>query len=216
MGRTQYAEPVSSLFRLGEPNAEEWIEYQQLGLAREHFGELVGMATDEGSYSFQEGTDESWAPIHAWRALAQLAGAEAAAPLLRVLKSGVAADYGYFALPEILARIGPDVLPELARFVASPDSPGRAVVSAMRTFGLVASEFPDARGACVNELTKLLSTEDDADPFFNAIVIESLIEIGAAESLPAIEVCFDRDLVDLDIVDREQTRARLGAPAGAR
>ena len=68
-----YTEPVSKLLSYGDcRNFKEWPDYLELGFAREHVPDLIGMATDEELNWADSDSLEVWAPIHAWRALGQL------------------------------------------------------------------------------------------------------------------------------------------------
>lgn len=69
----EYPPPVSRLLRLGDVRA--------LGLTAEQVPALIRMAVDEELQWADSDSPEVWAPVHAWRALAQLQAGPAAKPL---------------------------------------------------------------------------------------------------------------------------------------
>src|SRR6516225_2960194 len=49
-----------------------WPDYRQFGLGPEHVPALLAMVKDDTLLDADVDDPESWAPIHAWRALGQL------------------------------------------------------------------------------------------------------------------------------------------------
>ena len=118
---------VKELYELGDKFVydPEWPDYVGLlGLTREHIPELVSLLNFDYWLDMLDIDDEwderkMWAPVHAWRALAQIGGPEVVDPLLQVLHKTDELDDDWILneLPQALAMIGPDVLPPLAAFL---------------------------------------------------------------------------------------------------
>ncbi|MGH2412991.1 MAG: hypothetical protein ACRDEA_04715, partial [Microcystaceae cyanobacterium] len=114
-----YSEPVSQLLTYGDCHALdffEWPDYLELGLSGEQIPELMRMVTDEALYQSDAETLESWAPIHAWRTLAQLHACEAIEPLLSILPKldDLNDDYWEWIseeLPMVFQRLGVEAIP---------------------------------------------------------------------------------------------------------
>ncbi|HEX8907424.1 MAG TPA: hypothetical protein VF771_21405, partial [Longimicrobiaceae bacterium] len=71
---SSYQAPLDRLRGLGaEPALRRvWPDYRHLGLTVKHVPGLIGIATDSGLLAADEKDRARWAPLHAWRALAQL------------------------------------------------------------------------------------------------------------------------------------------------
>lgn len=116
----QYTPPVSKLLTYGQPTTtQEWPNYRELGLRKEHIPDLIRMATDEGLYEFQEVTDAIWAPTHAWRTLGQLHATEAIQPLLDEVFWRVEDGDEWVAeeMPVVFSLFGPKAIPYLSDFL---------------------------------------------------------------------------------------------------
>src|SRR5207247_2747483 len=91
MSINSYAPPVDKLLTYGDAhehggNPQDWPEYLELGIGREHIPDLIRMATDEELRWADSESLEVWAPIHAWRTLGALHAEAAIEPLLSLLK----------------------------------------------------------------------------------------------------------------------------------
>jgi hypothetical protein len=86
MSNANYAWPVSQLLTYEEPFAiQDWSAYLELGLNHEHIPALIEIVLDEALYLSEEDV-EFWAPVHAWRILAEFQAESAIAPLMQVLR----------------------------------------------------------------------------------------------------------------------------------
>jgi hypothetical protein len=86
----QYPDPVGRLLTVGDANIFkpiEWPDYlERYELGTEHIPELIQMACDMALHLSSSDGPEIWAPVHAWRALAQLRAEEAIQPLLEFMR----------------------------------------------------------------------------------------------------------------------------------
>src|SRR6516225_3152264 len=86
---TDYALPVSRLLTLGKPNFEfgRGPGYGRFGFGPEHVPELVRMVTDMDLNTANGNSVEVWAPLHAWRALAEIQPVGALDAMLAIHKA---------------------------------------------------------------------------------------------------------------------------------
>ena len=81
-----YVDPVNKLLNFGScETIKEWPDYLTIGLGHEHIPELIRMVTDREFLWADQNSLAVWAPVHAWRALAQLRAEEAINPLIGLL-----------------------------------------------------------------------------------------------------------------------------------
>jgi hypothetical protein len=81
-----YTYPVKKLLTYGScQEMTRWPDYLKLGLTHEHAPELIRMVTDREFLWADQNSLAVWAPVHAWRALAQLRAEEAINPLIGLL-----------------------------------------------------------------------------------------------------------------------------------
>ena len=77
------SDPLARLLALGDTNlSREWTDYAAMGIGPEHIPDLVRLVADGALLLDASRGNESWAPVHAWRALGQLRAKEAIEPLL--------------------------------------------------------------------------------------------------------------------------------------
>jgi hypothetical protein len=112
-----YESPVDLLFDLEAPGHGEWLDYPKLGLGSEQVGELVRMATDPELLWADMDTPESWAPVHAWRALGQLRASAAVEPLIGLLGYVERDDWIATELPRVFEGIGAPAIGALTHYL---------------------------------------------------------------------------------------------------
>jgi hypothetical protein len=209
----EYAHPVSQLLTLGEPDTVslEWLDYRQLGLGSEHEPDLIRMLRDEAVIYAEAEDANLWAPVHAWRALAQL-GSEASIPaLLGVLAEAADDDYVQEDLPKVLGQLGGVILEPIKAFLADPTNRIWPRAGASAALTNLAKRNPGERDACVRILTGALGRRTDQDPLLNAVLIGDLVELKAVEALGEIREAFREGVVDLTFVgDFQDAEMRLG------
>jgi hypothetical protein len=207
-----YPEPVSKLLTLGDARGE-WQDYLALGLSQEDVPDLIRMALDEELY-FRDSEDvEVWAPIHAWRALAQLRAEEAVQPLTRLL-SRIDNHPGNWVgeeLPVVFAMIGPGAIPVLASYLDDDEHGLFARAAAAHGLVEIGQRHPEARSACVEALSATLERYQELDPTLNALIISYLMDLDAVEVAPLMERAFAANVVDLSMQgDWEEVQIELG------
>jgi hypothetical protein len=217
----EYTIPVSKLLTDGEcklTGKDGWPDYRELGFTQDHVEELIRMATDEELHYADQESLEVWAPVHAWRTLAQLRVAEAVVPLIELLKLNADEDEDWTSneLPVVFGAIGPEALPALTAAlkeegnVSNDDEIGFAV-SMNSSIEEVGKQHPDARHESIAILSEFLKDYRHHNPELNAFIVWSLVDLEAAEALPLIREVFEREYADYTIVgDVEDVEMALG------
>jgi hypothetical protein len=209
-----YQPPLVALLSIGEPDAiepKDWADYaEDHGLHPGHAAELIRMACDMALHERQADDPAVWAPVHAWRALAQMRRVEALPHLTRLLRDHsdlVATD----DLMWVFAAFGPPAIPILSQVATDRWAADTVTGIATNALEQIARSDPDSREACVTAIAAVLRPEAAMDPTAVGLAIGSLIEMRAAEVITAIRDAFARDAVDLSITgDLEDVEIDLG------
>jgi hypothetical protein len=206
----RYSPPVDRLLTYGNCQPRrEWPDYLQLGLASEHIPELIRMATDEDLHFADTESLEVWAPVHAWRALAQLRAEAAIHPLIALL-ARTGEDLEDDWTPEEL----PYVFAELTAFLTDDRHGVYSRTAAANGLQHIAEQHPAARNEVAAILIRQLEQFDDQEEDFNAFLISSLADLKATEALPVIERAFAADAVEEFVMgDWEDVQIMLGLKA---
>jgi hypothetical protein len=146
-------------------------------------------------------TPEVWAPLHAWRTLAQLGATEAAAPLLSLLPriDEYGDDWVGEEVPEVFGILGADTIPALDEYLSTAEHGVRARIAAASSLGEIGKHHPADRDACVAALTRALERFADQDPTLNSFIISDLMDLQATEALPVMREAFRSRQVDATI-----------------
>jgi hypothetical protein len=195
-----------------------WPDYAgKLGLAQQHIPELIRMATDIGLWTGQDAKPEgdiTWAgSVHAWRALGQLGAQAAVGPLLGCLAERDEEDDDWYLdeIPEVMARIGPEAITQVAEYLADQDQPEFPRVCTASCLSAIAREHPEVRDRCVEALRRQLAEADRNGETVNAFVVSALVDLKAVEAGPEIKRAYVRGLVDPTICgDWTKVRNDLG------
>lgn len=211
---TKYSSPVNQLLTLGKPHGVgPWRDYLTPGLNREHVPELIRMATDEELSYVSSDSLTVWAPVHAWRALAQLRAVEAVVPLIGELYRIDDNDDDWISedFPDVFAMIGPPAIASLAEYLAAPGHGVFADVCAGRSLEKIGNAHPERRERCIEILTEQLRRYAQNDPMLNGFLVSDLLDLHAVESLDVIRDAFNQDCVDISILgDLEDAEIELG------
>ena len=155
-GEHDYQPPVNQLLGLGRPKGYAFaLNYASLGITPEHIPELIHMMTDDELHSASGESTRVWAPVHAWRALAELKAEQAIEPLLGLLQrvDDRNDDWVWHAWP-------PFALPAL-RMLAAPLGQVLFVGGKIRDFPILAAHLattdtaPFHTGGCHAEFVAL-------------------------------------------------------------
>jgi len=211
MTTTNYPYPVAALLSYGECHiGEKWPSYlDELRITQEHIPNLIDVATNPCFSQVDSESLEVWAPIHAWRALAQLRAEEAVEPLLQLLED----PDNYWAhaeLPSVIEEIGISALPAIEKFLSEPSHSNDAHIHVVTCLSSIAKKHPPARQACIELMLNKLEDYQTNGSSLNGYIIQALCQLGATEAKPLIKQAFDVDQVDPEIVEREDVQNCLG------
>ena len=206
-----YTPPVADLLTMGRP-ANDWADYRKLGLTEEHIPQLAKMAVDDGLYEAE--TDAAYfARVHAWRALGQFGGDEAAQALTAALDyAGDGDDWALNDLPDAFALVGAAALPCLGAYLGREKPESSGCNTAAESLGQLGVKHPELRDQCVKLLVEQLLLYESNDRTLNGFLMNSLLDLKAREAIPAITEAFEAEAVDetiaggLEDVKRELLR----------
>ncbi len=179
---------------------------------------LIAMATDQTLHDADQDSPDVWAPLHAIQILGEIGAAEAVEPLIPLL-SREDDDYLAEILPECFGRIGKPALAPLRAFLQDRSQGVWARGTAAHALKEIAERHPDLRSEAIAALVSRLDPAESQtadDETLNGLVISDLLDIKAAEALPAIRQAFDDDRVDRRIVRPDDVRRDLGQAIGPR
>jgi hypothetical protein len=214
-----YLPPVSQLLVLGEAFArqhmdpETWVRYDALGIGREHIEQLIAIVGDQRFHSDMAETTEAFAPVHAWRVLAQLKATEAIPSLLAQIAriDNEVDDWVSEELPDVFSILGPDALEPLEGHLANRQNGVFGRSCACRSIGEIAARHPLQRSRCIDFLTAQLCNFREEDPFLNGSFVNVLTDLQAVDSIDTIRAAFAEDCVDFSLTgDIQDVEIELG------
>ncbi len=156
-----------------------------------------------------------YAPIHAWRALAQLRAVEAIDLLLEMLPEmdERGDDWHLEEFPHAFALIGPAALDPLIAFANDPEVAEFALICATHAISEVAKRHGDVSQQVVLELTRLLQHYRENTDTVNAFLMRYLMDLQATDAAELIERVYADEHVDESVNGNWATvREELGVP----
>ncbi len=198
-----YLPPLAQLLVLGEDEIDDEIDWEALGLGREHAAELIRMAMDEALYYADSDSEAVWAPIYAWRALGQLQVEEAIAPLVTVLRRADREggdDWVSGELPDILGAFGKPALEPLAAFLEDAANGDYSRAGAAAALSILGAKHPEVRLECIERLSRQLGAFAAQSGELNGLILGPMMDLQAVEALPVIREAFAAGAVDEMIV----------------
>jgi len=203
---------------IGEPCSyapAEWPDYAaQFNLGHEHIGELIRLACDAVLHHGDSNGGTACAPMHAWRALAQLRADASVAPLLAMLKTEAEDEVAGEELPVVLGMIGAPAIPQIAGFLSDRSTPTSAANTAISGLTEIAMRHPECRTECVGILRRTLEPHAATDQTVSGFAVWALIDLAAVEAIDVIRDAFRRKSVDISIAgDEEDVEIALGLRA---
>jgi hypothetical protein len=202
-----FSDPVLALIALGEKSARvsEWHNYLELGITTEHIPELIRILDDIKDFWLDvdvENAPESYAPIHAWRALGQLKVEQAIPSLMRLIvwNEDEEADWLMEDVPVVLGMIGFASISPIRDYLLKPDKFEWASVTMAHSLAEIGKQNPEYRNACVEALQAGLEQYADNGETINAFLIDYLAELKAVEAAPLVERAYQADVVDISVL----------------
>ena len=210
-----YGPPVAHLLTAGDPrNQQEWPDYPvTYGLTLAHVLDLIRMMQDEGLNWADPDSDEVWAPLHAWRTLAQLRAATAVDAIIDTFYTidDWDQDWQQNEYPTVMAMIGPPAIPALRAYLVDEQNGLWSRITAAEALGKIGQQYPESRDECAAILSDQLSQHQRQDPIQNAFLISTLTDLKAIEAIGPMESAFKAGDVDLSVQgDWEEVQIDLG------
>lgn len=215
-----YTEPVLQLLTLGETDILAEQDYLEMGFTSEHIPELIRLVEDESLRSLpvdENGNSrpETYAQVHAWRALAQLGAIEAIPVFLGLLRFTDDDDDDFIdgEIPVMLGKLGQAAIEPCRAYLENqktgPYTFARsASAQALAEIGI---RHPEHRDACVQALMSTLNDYQSGEITVNAFTLSYLSELKAVEAAPLAEEMFAAGCVDKSIAgDFEDYQIRVG------
>lgn len=196
-----YPPPLDRLLGLGVlfTRGREWRDYRQMGIGPEHVPDLIRMACDPELNDAFEDDPRVYAPLHAWRALGQLAAPEAAGPLAELLVRLPDDDSANEELPEVLGMIGAAGMGAATGLLANSTLEERTRISAAGALEEIAKRHPELRDRCVELLMGQLKRYAGEPEGLNGFLVHDLVELGAVEAAPLMQAAFEAERVEIMI-----------------
>lgn len=208
-----YLPPVDRLLKLGAEPARRrtWPDYRTLGLEPRHVPALIQMATDPALHAAAERDPAGWAPVHAWRSLAQLGAESAAEPLLALLEREIEHPWVVEEVPAVLGMIGRAALHGATLLLFDEERAEEVRLAAAAVIANVGHEHPDRRDEAAAILAKQLEDWNHQGRLLNAYLVADLVGLGEKDAAPLMEAAFAAHAVDLTVGgDWEDMQIELG------
>ena len=190
-----YPPPVDGLRQFGEIRADDAAKRRRaLGIGQEHVADLARMARDRSLFTANSDTPEVWAPLHALEALAELDPTPVVGELIPLLD--VQDDFTPRKLDDIFKKAGAAAVGPLQAYLEDRTRWGWGHAIAAGALEKVALAHPELREQVVAILSAVLR---DAEEYTRPGVtgaMDSLVELGAVESLPLIRHAFEIGKID--------------------
>src|SRR5205085_2065395 len=88
---------------------------------------------------------DAWAPIHAWRAIAQLRSQRAVQPLLELIDRSTNNEWVWSEIPYVYAALGPLAIPALSKYITENGQKFATAYTAISALSQIGQYYPDAR-----------------------------------------------------------------------
>ena len=201
------------LFELGEArrNREDWPDYKQYGVGMDDIDDLLNLVTDGSLHDAPSDGNEVWVPLHAWRALGQLADPRAIEPLIGTFDSLWEDDWALAELPVAVAMLGQNGIRPLTEFLNDRSHAEFARAMAVEALEGIAERQPSVRDQVVAIITEYLDHPDQNAQGLNGCAVNTLITLNAVESIDTLRRLYQSGKVDLLACgDIEEVEIELG------
>lgn len=172
-----------------------------------YLGRLV---TDARRWESED--DDRWAPIFALHLLGAIGDPAAAPYIVEALRLDPDPDEIVENTPTVIAHLGPEAIPEFARFLLDERAYGLMRAVAADGLAAIAVLHPQTRPAVLGFLRRFVEEAPKRDPEAVTGVILSLTELRDREAMPAIVQAFRAGRVDQDLMTIEDVHDGMRSP----
>jgi hypothetical protein len=165
---------------------------------------------------YWEASDDTlWMPVHAVKLLGIMADPQALPQLINalVLADEMGYDWVMEDLPTVFGRIGPPAVEPLTEFIQAHSGGSEFQwprIDAADGLVAIAIHYPQERERVLSFLHGLFS--EGEDPEFLGFVAAYLLDLNDPSSLPVLEEAFNKELIDEDVVRREDLQQNREGP----
>jgi hypothetical protein len=211
---------IDRFCRKGDPR-DTWHWHQgdpdyvtEFGLQPGHISALVEIAR-KWAENDEPPEDEWSAPVHAWRALAQLRAVEVVEPLLAMQnRLDERGDQWYLEeFHDVFGVIGAPAVAALSAYLADRNNTEFPRISTANGLCEIGKRHPEMRPQVVDVLASQLAEHEPGVYALNGSLVGYLADLKAVESAEVIERSFAAGVVD-EMVSGDWTKIReeLGVP----
>src|SRR5687768_12419344 len=141
--------PLAPLLTLGATDVytNPWPDYVSwLNLTEADVPELLRIVLETP----WEGRDwdhepDAWAPIHAWRAIAQLRSQQAAQPLIELIDRSTNNEWVWSEIPYVYAAIGPLAITALTAYITDHGQKAETAYTAITALSQIGQYYPESK-----------------------------------------------------------------------
>ncbi|MGD8841975.1 MAG: UPF0149 family protein [Gammaproteobacteria bacterium] len=200
------------LFELGEVDHNaDWPDYLQYGFDESDVDALMALVADEALDEADQGSNEVWAPLHAWRALGQIGSDRVVSPLLEQFDRLREDDWALPEIPMVMGMIGASAIPVLADYLNESYHDEFARVMAADGLCQIARMRPEHRAEVVDALRNYIADPDVSARFLNGLTVSYLLDLDAVEAIDDIRDLFAKHCVEITCNgDLEEVELELG------
>lgn len=207
-----YPAPVNTLLTLGRHQHITDIDYHGLGIRQRDIPALLRMVADDSLHNaaWDEAGNEpagAWAPIHAWRALAQMHAVESAQHLIDHLFWRVdnGDEWVMLEMPTVFQLFGVKAIPPLMEFLNPENRAGiQSRFLAIDCLLAIANNYPRADVVVGELLYQQLQRHADQYPEVNAHLAVAVIGLKP-DAQALIEEAVNAGHVDVDLMSAEMS-----------
>ena len=199
-----YTAPINELLEWGDDlhSSHQFTDETDYTHWRKHVPALTRMAFDPGLLNGWPTEKASWAPWHAIHVLGTLQAWESAPALARL--ADFENDWLSDHLPHIWTEMGMEVEPSLWMILENSSGSAKQRGLAAQSLFMMSEENEAMESKVINGFEKILKNTTTFNPTVNAYLIHFLREMEAEDEIwETIELAFDEDRVDTDIISAE-------------
>jgi hypothetical protein len=202
---------MAQLRRSGLRPSEKLVQ-RILGLGAAAVAPLLELATDRAA--LYNAPPTGWAGVHALRLLGEVGSASIVEPLLRAgtmnsgeTEEGSAPELWDSELPQILARLGAAIIPQLWAFADDDTNLLDGRSTALITLSYITTVAPETQDEIVAGLRERLSATDD--PLLAGYVLIALGNIGAPDAYAEVMALYKAGRIDRALIGPATARQLL-------
>ena len=196
-----YTSSVKELLSIGDiSGSSTWLDYSGYGITSKDIPELIKVVTDDELIFADSNSPYIWAPVHAWRALAQLRAIQAIDPLITLFDKLENDFWATEELPKVFAMLGKAAIPNLSNYLSETSHSDMSKIICAGCIRNIGLNDDKSKHLCIQALSKGLEDYVTNSPSLNAFYIWYLKYLDAKNQLPLIRKAYSIDNVDTQVI----------------